>query len=85
MAHGHIWEFDPTKETVDDFCQRFEFYCLANKITDEDDQKEGPFHNNVGTDHVCLTTRFSQSSRHHYTDLDSSGRIAHGTLQAPDN
>jgi len=37
MAHGHIREFDLTKETVDDFYQRFEFYCLANKITENDE------------------------------------------------
>ena len=37
MAHGNIREFDPAKESVEDFKQRFEFYCLANNIKAEDD------------------------------------------------
>ena len=37
MAHGHIWEFDAAKETIEDFHQRFEFYCQANNIKAEDE------------------------------------------------
>ena len=32
MAHGSIREFDPRKESVEDFYERFEFYCVANNI-----------------------------------------------------
>ena len=38
MAHGNLREFDTSKENIDDFRQRFEFYCLANNI------KEGMKH-----------------------------------------
>ena len=34
MAHGTFREFDASKESIEDFCQRFEFYCLANNIKD---------------------------------------------------
>ena len=37
MAHGNIREFDPTKESIEDFQQCFEFYCLANNIKTEDE------------------------------------------------
>ena len=30
MVHGTLREFDLKKEAIDDFWQRFEFYCLAN-------------------------------------------------------
>ena len=40
MAHGHIKEFDSTKETVDDFRQRFEFYCAANNIKSDDEAQQ---------------------------------------------
>ena len=36
MAHGNLREFDASKENIDDFRQRFEFYCLANNIKDGD-------------------------------------------------
>ena len=32
MAHGVLREFDPGKESIEDFCERFDFYCLANSI-----------------------------------------------------
>ena len=32
MAHGNVQEFDLAKESIEDFQQRFEFYCLANNI-----------------------------------------------------
>ena len=32
MAHGTICEFDPQKESIEDFHERFEFYCLANNV-----------------------------------------------------
>ena len=35
MAHGVLREFDPLKESVEDFRERFDFYCLANKISGE--------------------------------------------------
>jgi len=34
MAHGNLREFDPRKESIEDFRERFEFYCLANNIKD---------------------------------------------------
>ena len=37
MAHGTLREFDVNKESIDDFRQRFEFYCLANNIRDGDE------------------------------------------------
>jgi len=37
MARGSVEEFDPAKESVEDFQQRFEFYCLANNIKAEDE------------------------------------------------
>ena len=35
MAHGNLF-FDASKENIDDFRHRFEFYCLANNIKDGD-------------------------------------------------
>ena len=35
MAHGSLREFDPTKESIEDFKGRFEFYCTANNICGE--------------------------------------------------
>ena len=32
MAHGVLKEFDPEKESIEDFRERFDFYCVANKI-----------------------------------------------------
>ena len=32
MAHGTIREFDPQKESIEDFHERFEFYCVANNV-----------------------------------------------------
>ena len=40
MSHWHIKEFESTKETVDDFCQCFEFYCVANNIKSEDEAQQ---------------------------------------------
>ena len=40
MAHGHIKEFDSAKETIEDFRQRFEFYCTANNIKAEDEAQQ---------------------------------------------
>ena len=37
MAHGNVREFDPAKESMEDFQQRFEFYCLANNIKADDE------------------------------------------------
>ena len=35
MAHGTLKEFDPTKESIEDFKECFEFYCLANIVKGE--------------------------------------------------
>ena len=35
MAHGTLREFYPTKESIEDFKERFEFYCTANNIRGE--------------------------------------------------
>ena len=32
MAHGVLREFDPLKESIEDFRDRFKFYCLVNNI-----------------------------------------------------
>ena len=40
MAHGHIKEFDPMQETIDNFRQHFEFYCTANNIKSEDEAQQ---------------------------------------------
>ena len=37
MAHGVLHEFDPSKESIEDFRERFDFYCVANKISGEGD------------------------------------------------
>ena len=37
MAHGSLKEFDPKKESIEDFKERFEFYCLANNIKGDSD------------------------------------------------
>ena len=37
MAYGRLKEFDPKKESIEDFKERFEFYCLANNIKDDGD------------------------------------------------
>ena len=35
MAHGSLKEFNPVKESIEDFQERFNFYCLANNIRGE--------------------------------------------------
>ena len=32
MLDGSLWEFDPKKESMEDFHECFEFYCVANGI-----------------------------------------------------
>ena len=32
MAHGVLKEFDPAKELIENFKERFKFYCVANKL-----------------------------------------------------
>ena len=34
MAHGSLREFDPKKKSIEDFRERFDFYCLVNNIRD---------------------------------------------------
>ena len=54
IVQGHIWEFDSAKETIEDFHQRFEFYCKANNIKSEDEaqlaHKKSSVHHHVGVD-----------------------------------
>ena len=38
MAHGNLREFDPKKESIEDFRERFNFYCLANNIRDNNEE-----------------------------------------------
>ena len=40
MAYGHIKEFDSTKQTEDEFCQRFKFYFAANNIKPNDEAQQ---------------------------------------------
>jgi len=35
MSHGSPCKFDSSKELIKDFCERFEFYCVANNILDD--------------------------------------------------
>ena len=35
MAHGSLREFDPIKESIEDFKECFEFYCLTNNFWSE--------------------------------------------------
>ena len=37
MAHGNFCEFNP-KESIEDFCERFDFYCGANSIRDNNEE-----------------------------------------------
>ena len=39
MAHGSFREFDHRKESIEDFRERFEFYCLANNIRDDEENR----------------------------------------------
>jgi len=32
MAHGTIHEFDSQKESIKDFHEHFQFYCVANNV-----------------------------------------------------
>ena len=34
MAHGILREFDLVKQSIEDFRECFDFYCLANNIRD---------------------------------------------------
>ena len=38
MAHGNLREFDPKKESIEDFRERFDFYCLANNIRENNEE-----------------------------------------------
>ena len=44
MAHETLREFDPKKESIEDFVERFEFYRVANGIRgDNADKKKAHF------------------------------------------
>ena len=40
MAHGSLCEFDLKKESIKDFHEHFEFYCVANGIQDDNAVKK---------------------------------------------
>ena len=51
MTHGTFREFDPKKESIEDFEKRFEFYCVANGIHgDNADKKKASFVTLLGQD-----------------------------------
>ena len=51
MAHGTLREFDPKKESIEDFEERFEFYSVANGIRgDNADKKKVSFVTLLGQD-----------------------------------
>ena len=51
MTHGTLHEFDPKKESIEDFEERFEFYCVANGIRgDNVDKKKASFVTLLGQD-----------------------------------
>ena len=37
MAHAVLHEFDLIKESFEDFCKRFEYYCVVNNICGEEE------------------------------------------------
>ena len=39
MAHGSLQEFDPKKESVEDFHECFKFYCVVNGIQNDNETK----------------------------------------------
>ena len=39
MVHGNLREFDPKKESIEDFRERFDFYCLANNVRDTEENQ----------------------------------------------
>ena len=38
MAYSIPREFDPKKESIEDFHERFDFYCMANNICDKNEE-----------------------------------------------
>lgn len=40
MAHGNLCKFDPKKESIEDFCKQFEFYCVANSVQGDNAEKK---------------------------------------------
>ena len=51
MTHGTLHEFDPKKESIEDFEERFEFYCVVNGIRgDNADKKKANFVTLLGQD-----------------------------------
>ena len=41
MAHRVLCEYDLLKESIEDFHDRFEFYCLANNIHGKEEAIQG--------------------------------------------
>ena len=35
MAHRVLKKFDPEKESIEDFRERYDFYCVVNKLRNE--------------------------------------------------
>jgi len=63
-AHGTLREFDSSKESIEDFKDRFEFYCLANNIKGEGEaqRRKGPIRHVVRPSHPFQTEALSESS-----------------------
>ena len=41
-VYSNMHELDPKKESIEDFYERFEFYCMANGICNDDTDKKKP-------------------------------------------
>ena len=39
-VHGSLWKFNPNKESVEDFHECFEFYCVVNGIQENNAVKK---------------------------------------------
>jgi len=53
MAHGNLCEFDPNKESIEDFREQFEFYCVANNVRGDNADKKGNVSNTVRARNLC--------------------------------
>ena len=78
MAYSTLREFDSKKEVIEDFQQRFEFYCLANYIKDGDEaqrnRKKALFIMLVGQ--ATFTKLRDLASPHEITDISLDNIIS---------